>query len=50
MTKSQLENIKNTAKDYDMEIEEVAYIYKNTTDDFYEKLEEFINERAKENY
>ena len=41
--------IVQTARDYDMECEDVAYIYKHYHDNLYEKLEEFIKERANNN-
>jgi hypothetical protein len=42
-------NIKQTANDYDMEIQEVeriARLYPNYPNEFYEKLEEYITYRA----
>lgn len=39
--------IAQTAKDYDMDYEVVAEIKKFYPDRFYEKLEEYIKERAK---
>ncbi len=42
------EFILQTAKDYDMSYREVEKIYKLYQKDFYEKLEEFIEERRKQ--
>lgn len=39
--------IEQTAKDYDMEIYDVERIAKFYPDEFYDKLEEFISDRAK---
>lgn len=41
--------IKQTAKDYDMPVHEVERISELYPDNFYEKLEEFISDRAKQN-
>lgn len=39
--------IENTAKDYDMSVDEVRYVTKNASDEeFYPLLEEFIKDRA----
>ena len=39
--------IKQTAKDYDMSVDEVERIARLFPDSFYEKLEEFIQARAR---
>lgn len=41
--------IESTARDYDMDIEDVEYIYDNYYDEYYEKLEEFIKNRSSGN-
>ena len=39
--------LKQTAQDYDMNIEDVKRIANNHPNEFYIKLEEFIKDRAK---
>ena len=41
--------ILNTARDYDMSVEEVERIMKLYPDNYYEKLEEYIKDRANQN-
>lgn len=47
MTEKQNHFIASTAKDYDMDYEEVKTIYDKFPNTFYAKLEKFIEERAK---
>ncbi len=45
---TKIDFIQQTADDYFMTYEQVAYIYKNYQDTFYEELEDFIKDRAAE--
>ena len=38
--------IQQVASDYDMNYDDVLFIYKYYSDNFFEKLEEFIKERS----
>lgn len=47
MTASHLAFLENTARDYDMTLEQIISIDKKSSgDDFYDKLEEFIRARV----